>query len=139
LSFTVSVFSPTKKATPEEFKRVTEVTYLDCVYGTLSALRRMLPRDHVVIVEIGSALAYRGIPLQAAYCGAKHALQGFVDLLRRELLQDESHVRVIMVQCRHSTRRSFLGLKAGCRESPSRCRRSFSRKSPPKRRLGSSS
>ena len=94
----VSVFSPTKEMTPEEFKRVTDVTYLGAVYGTLAALRRMLPRDRGVIVEVGSALAYRGIPLQAAYCGAKHALQGFVDSLRCELLHDESHVRVTMVQ-----------------------------------------
>ena len=94
----VSVFSPIKEMTAEEFKRVTDVTYLGCVHGTLSALRRMLPRDRGVIVEVGSALAYRGIPLQAAYCGAKHALQGFVDSLRCELLHDESHVRVTMVQ-----------------------------------------
>ena len=71
----VSVFSPIKEMTPEEFKRVTDVTYLGAVYGTLSALRRMLPRDRGVIVEVGSALAYRGIPLQAAYCGAKHAFR----------------------------------------------------------------
>ena len=94
----VSVFSPIKEMTPEEFKRVTDVTYLGAVYGTLSALRRMLPRDRGVIVEVGSALAYRGIPLQAAYCGAKHALQGFVDSLRSELLHDKSRVRVTMVQ-----------------------------------------
>jgi NAD(P)-dependent dehydrogenase (short-subunit alcohol dehydrogenase family) len=94
----VSVFSPIKEMTPEEFKRVTEVTYLGCVHGTLSALRRMLPRDRGVIVEVGSALAYRGIPLQAAYCRAKHAVQGLVDSLRCELLHDESHVRVTMVQ-----------------------------------------
>ena len=94
----VSVFSPIKEMTADEFKRVTDVTYLGCVYGTLSALRRMLPRDHGVIVEVGSALAYRGIPLQAAYCGAKHALQGFVDSLRCELLHDKSAVRVTMVQ-----------------------------------------
>jgi NAD(P)-dependent dehydrogenase (short-subunit alcohol dehydrogenase family) len=94
----VSVFSPIKEMTPEEFKRVTDVTYLGAVYGTLSALRRMLPRDRGVIVEVGSALAYRGIPLQAAYCGAKHALQGFVDSLRCELLHDQSRVRVTMVQ-----------------------------------------
>lgn len=66
-----SVFSPIKTTTPEEFRRVTEVTYLGYVYGTLAALRRMLPRDRGVIVQVGSALAYRGIPLQAAYCGAK--------------------------------------------------------------------
>ena len=94
----VSVFSPIIEMTPEEFKRVTDVTYLGAVYGTLSALRRMLPRDRGVIVEVGSALAYRGIPLQAAYCGAKHALQGFVDSLRCELLHDQSRVRVTMVQ-----------------------------------------
>jgi NAD(P)-dependent dehydrogenase (short-subunit alcohol dehydrogenase family) len=94
----VSVFSPIKEMTADEFKRVTDVTYLGCVYGTLSALRRMLPRDRGVIVEVGSALAYRGIPLQAAYCGAKHALQGFVDSLRCELLHDKSAVRITMVQ-----------------------------------------
>jgi len=94
----VSVFSPIKEMTAEEFKRVTEVTYLGYVYGTLAALKRMLPRDRGVIVQVGSALAYRGIPLQAAYCGAKHAVQGFVDSLRCELLHDKSAVRVTMVQ-----------------------------------------
>jgi short-subunit dehydrogenase len=93
-----SVFSPVKEMTPEEFHRVTEVTYLGVVYGTLSALRRMLPRDRGSIVQVGSALAYRGIPLQAAYCGAKHAIQGFCDSLRAELLHDHSGVRVTMVQ-----------------------------------------
>jgi NAD(P)-dependent dehydrogenase (short-subunit alcohol dehydrogenase family) len=94
----VSVFSPIKEMTAEEFKRVTEVTYLGVVYGTLSALKRMLPRNHGVIVQVGSALAYRGIPLQAAYCGAKHAIQGFVDSLQCELLHDKTNVRVTMVQ-----------------------------------------
>jgi NAD(P)-dependent dehydrogenase (short-subunit alcohol dehydrogenase family) len=94
----VSVFSPVKEMTPEEFRRVTEVTYLGYVYGTLAALKRMLPRDHGVIVQVGSALAYRGIPLQAAYCGAKHAIQGFMDSLRCELLHDGSQVQVTMVQ-----------------------------------------
>ena len=93
-----SVFSPVKEMTAEEFRRVTEVTYLGYVYGTLSALRRMLPRDRGVIVQVGSALAYRGIPMQAAYCGAKHAVQGFCDSLRSELLHDGSKVRVTMVQ-----------------------------------------
>jgi NAD(P)-dependent dehydrogenase (short-subunit alcohol dehydrogenase family) len=93
----VSVFSPIKKMLPEEFKRVTEVTYLGYVYGTLSALKRMLPRDRGVIVQVGSALAYRGIPLQAAYCGAKHAIQGFTDALRCELLHDNSRVKVVEV------------------------------------------
>jgi len=84
--------------TPDEYKRVTEVTYLGVVYGTLAALSRMLPRDRGVIVQVGSALAYRGIPLQSAYCGAKHAIQGFVDSLRTELMHDQSAVRVTMVQ-----------------------------------------
>ncbi|RPH57572.1 SDR family NAD(P)-dependent oxidoreductase [bacterium] len=93
-----SVFSPVREMTAEEFRRVTEVTYLGYVYGTLSALRRMLPRDRGVIVQVGSALAYRGIPMQSAYCGAKHAVQGFCDSLRSELLHDGSNVRVTMVQ-----------------------------------------
>src|SRR6184192_3533995 len=94
----VSVFSPIKEMTPEEFRRVTEVTYLGCVHGTLAALKRMLPRDRGVIVQVGSALAYRGIPLQAAYCAAKHAIQGFCDSLRCELIHDNSAVRVTMLQ-----------------------------------------
>jgi NAD(P)-dependent dehydrogenase (short-subunit alcohol dehydrogenase family) len=94
----VSVFSPVKEMTPAEYKRVTEVSYLGYVYGTLAALRRMLPRDRGVIVQVGSALAYRGIPLQSAYCGAKHAIQGFTESLRCELLHDGSNVRVTMVQ-----------------------------------------
>jgi NAD(P)-dependent dehydrogenase (short-subunit alcohol dehydrogenase family) len=94
----VSVFSPVKEMTAEEFHRVTEVTYLGVVYGTLAALKRMLPRDRGCIVQVGSALAYRGIPLQAAYCGAKHAIQGFTESLRCELLHDKSKVRVTMVQ-----------------------------------------
>jgi short-subunit dehydrogenase len=94
----VSVFSPVKELQADEVKRVTEVTYLGVVYGTLTALRRMLPRDHGAIVQVGSALAYRGIPLQAAYCGAKHAIQGFTESLRCELLHDHSRVHVAMVQ-----------------------------------------
>lgn len=93
-----SVFSPTKEMTPEDYKRVTEVTYLGTVYGTLAALRRMLPRDRGRIIQIGSALAYRGIPLQSAYCGSKHAIQGFTESLRTELLHDKSNVKITMVQ-----------------------------------------
>src|SRR5256714_3376968 len=93
-----SVFSPIKEMTPDEFKRVTEVTYLGYVYGTLAALRRMLPRDHGIIIQVGSALAYRGIPLQGAYCAAKHAIQGFVDSLRCELIHDQSNVQLSMIQ-----------------------------------------
>lgn len=94
----VSVFSPVAKMTPEEYRRVTEVTYLGVVYGTLAALKRMLPRNRGVIIQVGSALAYRGIPLQSAYCAAKHAIQGFCDSLRSELIHDKSNVRVTMVQ-----------------------------------------
>jgi NAD(P)-dependent dehydrogenase (short-subunit alcohol dehydrogenase family) len=93
-----SVFSPVKEMTPEEYRRVTEVTYLGYVHGTLAALKRMLPRDHGTIVQVGSALAYRGIPLQSAYCGAKHAIQGFTESLRCELYHDKSNVWVTMVQ-----------------------------------------
>lgn len=92
-----SVFSPIKEMTAEEFKRVTEVTYLGYVYGTLAALKRMLPRDRGVIVQVGSALAYRSIPLQSAYCAAKHAIAGFTDSLRCELVHDQSNVQVTMV------------------------------------------
>ena len=94
----VSVFSPVKEMKPEEYKRVTEVTYLGFVYGTLAALKRMLPRDRGTIVQVGSALAYRSIPLQSAYCAAKHAIAGFTDSLRCELIHDKSHVHVTMVQ-----------------------------------------
>ena len=93
-----SVFSPVKEMKPEEYKRVTEVTYLGAVYGTLAALKRMLPRDKGVIVQVGSALAYRSIPLQSAYCAAKHAMLGFTTSLRTELLHDGSNVKVTMVQ-----------------------------------------
>ena len=94
----VSVFSPVKEMQPEEYRRVTEVTYLGTVYGTLAALRRMLPRDRGTIIQVGSALAYRSIPLQSAYCAAKAAIRGFTDSLRTELLHDGSGVRVTMLQ-----------------------------------------
>ena len=93
-----SVFSPIMEMTPDDYRRVTEVTYLGYVWGTLAALRRMKPRDRGAIVQVGSALAYRGIPLQSAYCAAKHAVQGFHDSLRSELIHDGSRVRVVMVQ-----------------------------------------
>jgi short-subunit dehydrogenase len=93
----VSVFSPVKEMQPEEYRRVTEVTYLGYVYGTLSALKRMSPRNYGTIVQVGSALAFRGIPLQSAYCGAKHAVQGFTESVRSELLHDQSNVWVTMV------------------------------------------
>ncbi len=93
-----SVFAPTWEITAEEFRRVTEVTYLGVVYGTLCALSRMRPRDRGVIVQVGSALAYRGIPLQSPYCACKHAIQGFTESLRCELMHEGSGVRVTMVQ-----------------------------------------
>ena len=93
-----SVFSPFKEMQADEFKRVTEVAYLGFVYGTMAALRRMLPRDKGRIIQIGSALAYRSIPLQSAYCGAKHAIMGFTDSIRCELIHDNSNVQITMVQ-----------------------------------------
>jgi short-subunit dehydrogenase len=93
-----SVFAPFKEISAEEFRRVTEVAYLGVVYGTMAALRRMLPRDRGTIMQVGSALAYRSIPLQSAYCGAKHAIRGFTDSLRCELLHDDSSIRLTMVQ-----------------------------------------
>jgi NAD(P)-dependent dehydrogenase (short-subunit alcohol dehydrogenase family) len=92
-----SVFSPVREMRPEEYRRVTDVTYLGSVHGTLAALERMLPRNRGSIVQVGSALAYRGIPLQSAYCAAKHALQGFMDSLRCELLHDGSAVQLTHV------------------------------------------
>jgi len=92
-----TVFAPFHEVTPEEFRRTTEVTYLGYVYGTMAALKRMKPRDRGVIVQVGSALAYRSIPLQSAYCGAKHAIVGFTDSLRSELMHDGSNVHVTVV------------------------------------------
>ena len=93
-----SVFAPFLEIEPDEFERSTRVTYLGYVNGTRAALRRMQPRDRGAIVQVGSALAYRGIPLQSAYCGAKHAIQGFHESLRTELLHERSNVHVTMVQ-----------------------------------------
>jgi NAD(P)-dependent dehydrogenase (short-subunit alcohol dehydrogenase family) len=92
-----TIFGPVRSLTGEQIKRATEVTYLGAVYGTLAALKRMRDRDHGVIVQVGSALAYRGIPLQAPYCAAKHALRGFTDSLRCELMHDRSNVHLTMV------------------------------------------
>jgi len=113
-----SVFSPIKKLRPEEVARVTEVTYLGYVYGTMAALKRMLPRDRGVIIQVGSALAYRGIPLQAAYCGAKHAIQGFTESLRTELLHDKSRVRVTQVQMPAMNTTQFSWSKNNMRHNP---------------------
>jgi NAD(P)-dependent dehydrogenase (short-subunit alcohol dehydrogenase family) len=93
-----TVFAPFGEVEPDEFRRATEVTYLGAVWGTRAALRRMRSRDKGVIVQVGSALAYRGIPLQSAYCGAKHAMKGFTEAVRCELLHDGSNVKITMVQ-----------------------------------------
>jgi hypothetical protein len=92
------VFALIKVTTAAEFKRVTDVCYLGYVNGTLAALKRMLPRNRGHIIQVGSALAYRGIPLQAAYCASKHAIQGFMDSLRAELIHDQSDIIAVMVQ-----------------------------------------
>lgn len=94
----VSVFGPFEKIEPKDFERVTDVTYLGQVYGTKAALKRMKPRNKGTIILIGSALAYRGIPLQSAYCGAKHAIHGFFESLRSELIKEKSKIKLSMVQ-----------------------------------------
>ncbi|MGI4828784.1 MAG: SDR family oxidoreductase [Janthinobacterium lividum] len=94
----VSVFSPAKEMEAADYKRVTDVVYLGFVHGTLAAMRRMLPRDAGTIVQIGSALAYRAIPLQSAYCACKHAINGFTDSIRCELHHDKSKVKITTVQ-----------------------------------------
>ena len=93
-----TVFGPVRLTSAAEFKRVTEVTYLGVVHGTLAALRHMQPRNRGTIVQVGSALSYRAIPLQSAYCAAKFAIRGFTDSLRCELIHDKSGVRLTMVQ-----------------------------------------
>jgi short-subunit dehydrogenase len=113
-----TVFAPVSDTTPEEFRRATEVTYLGSVWGTMAALRRMRPRDRGVIVQVGSALAYRGIPLQGAYCGAKHALQGFLESLRAELLHEGSNVHVTMVQLPALNTPQFTWSRAKLPHSP---------------------
>ena len=92
-----TVFAPFWEITPDEFRRATEVTYLGFVYGTMAALKRMKPRDRGTIVQVGSALAYRSIPLQAPYCGAKHAIVGFTDSIRSELIHEKSRVHLTAV------------------------------------------
>jgi short-subunit dehydrogenase len=94
---TTTVFSPVKEMTAAEFRRVTEVAYLGFIHGTQSALRRMTPRNRGTIVQVGSALAFRGIPLQSAYCGAKHAIQGFTEALRTELMHDNINIHLTQV------------------------------------------
>lgn len=112
----VSVYSKIAEMPPEEFKRVTEVTYLGYVYGTQAALRRMLPRaagrPGGTIVQVGSALAYRSIPYQSAYCAAKYAIRGFTDALRSELLADDKRIRLTMVQLPAMNTPQFVWVKS---------------------------
>jgi NAD(P)-dependent dehydrogenase (short-subunit alcohol dehydrogenase family) len=131
-----TVFAPVMATTPEELRRATEVTYFGSVWGTMAALRRMVPRDQGVIVQVGSALAYRGIPLQAAYCGSKHALQGFLESLRTELLHDGSRVRLTMVQLPALNTPQFTWGRAKMSRQRSRCPRSSSRRSRRRRFTG---
>ena len=122
---------------PDEFRRATEVTYLGAVYGTMAALKRMVPRDRGTIVQVGSALAYRAIPLQSAYCGAKFAMRGFTDSVRTELMHDKSRTSGSRwCICRRSTRRSSTGAVRGCPTTHSRCLRSTSRRCRPKPSTG---
>ena len=114
----VSVFAPFKDISADDFRRVTVVTYLGYVHGTMSALHRMLPRDRGVIVQVGSALAYRAIPLQSAYSGAKHAIEGFTESLRCELTHDNSSVRVTSVQLPAINTPQFHWVKTTLRRHP---------------------
>jgi NAD(P)-dependent dehydrogenase (short-subunit alcohol dehydrogenase family) len=113
-----SVFAHFWDTRPAEFRRVTEVTYLGYVHGTMAALKRMRPRNEGVIVQVGSALAYRGIPLQSAYCGAKHAIQGFTDSLRCELEHEGSKIKVPMVQLPALNTPQFLWSEAKLPNTP---------------------
>jgi NAD(P)-dependent dehydrogenase (short-subunit alcohol dehydrogenase family) len=114
----VTVFSPVSEITPEEFRRVTEVTYLGFVHGTMAALKSMRPRRQGQIIQIGSALAYRGLPLQAAYCGAKHAIRGFSDSLRSELMHEKAGVRITLVELPAVNTPQFDWARAHIRHTP---------------------
>ena len=93
----LSMYSPFWEISPDEYKHITEATYLGQVYGTMTALKRMRPRDRGTIVQIGSALAHRSIPLQSAYCGAKHAIAGFTESVRSELFHENSNIHITIV------------------------------------------
>ena len=112
------IFSRFMDMSPDEFRRVTDVTYFGQVHGTRSALTHMLPRNSGTIVLVGSALAYRGIPLQSAYCAAKHAVQGFQDSLRAELLAMDSNVRLTMVQLPGVNTPQFDWIRAHVKGTP---------------------
>ena len=114
----ISVFGPFKKIEAKDFEHVTDVTYLGQVYGTSAALKRMLPRNKGTIVLIGSALAYRGIPLQSAYCGAKHAIHGFFESLRSELIKEDSNIKLSMVQLPAMNTPQFGWVKSYLKNKP---------------------
>lgn len=114
----VSVFGPLTKLEAKDYERVTDVTYLGQVYGTQAALKRMLPKNKGTIILIGSALAYRGIPLQTAYCGAKHAIHGFFESLRSELINDNSNVKLSMVQMPAMNTTQFGWVKSYLKNKP---------------------
>ena len=114
----VSVFAPFKKMEMKDFEHVTDVTYLGQVYGTSAALKRMIPKDKGTIILIGSALAYRGIPLQSAYCGSKHAIHGFFESLRSELIHDKSNIKLSMVQMPAMNTTQFGWVKSYLKNKP---------------------
>lgn len=132
-----AVLAPFRAMTHDEFLRVTEVTYLGYVNGTRAALELMTPRDRGVIIQVGSALAYRSIPLQSAYCGAKAAIRGFTDAVRTELMHENSGVSIAMVQMPGLNTPQFEWARNKFAGRCARCRRYFSRKWP--RRLFSTS
>jgi len=114
----VSIFGPFTRLSAEEFRHITEVTYLGQVWGTMAALKRMLPRDRGTIVQVGSALAHRSIPLQAAYCGAKHAIVGFTESVRTELIHMKSHVHLTVVNLPGVNTTQFLWTRNKMPEKP---------------------
>ncbi len=114
----LSVFGPFKKMEMKDFEHVTAATYLGQVYGTHAALKRMIPKDKGSIILIGSALAYRGIPLQSAYCGSKHAIHGFFESLRSELIHDKSNIKLSMVQMPAMNTTQFGWVKSYLKNKP---------------------
>ena len=113
-----AVLAKTWEVSPEDFRRVMEVTYLGYVHGTLAALKRMRPRDHGTIVQVGSALAYRAIPLQSTYCAAKFAIRGFTDSLRSELIHENSSIKLTMVQLPGLNTPQFTSVRTTLRRQP---------------------
>ena len=128
-----TIYAPVHRISPAEYRRATEVTYLGNVYGTMAALKRMRPRNRGTIVQVGSALAYRAIPLQAPYCGAKFAIRGFTDSLRSELLHDRIDIHLTMVQMPALNTPQFDWGGTSCPSGPNRYRRSSSPRSRPRR------